>query len=230
MGNIVFFTGAGMSADSGLTTYRDKVTGLWENVDPTAMASIDAWAKDPDPMFAWYTWRSLVSNSVEPNAGHVSIGEAGYPVITQNIDNLHERGGSPEVVHLHGSLFKWKCTICGRPYSYTLPEWSEPVERLTPPACPLCGNFIRPAVTWFGEALPEKAWNRAVELLQACDTLVIVGTSGTVQPAASLPLVALDNGARLYEISPQTTSLTPLVHEFIEDTAASGVPELLERL
>ncbi|MCI6207416.1 MAG: NAD-dependent deacylase [Corynebacterium glucuronolyticum] len=230
MGNVVFFTGAGMSADSGLTTYRDKETGLWENVDPTALASIDAWAKDPEPMFAWYTWRSIVSNSVDPNAGHVAIGSGGYPVITQNIDNLHERGGSQEVVHLHGSLFKWKCTICGRPYSYTLPEWDSPVERLTPPACPLCGNLIRPEVTWFGEALPEHAWNRAVELLNDCEVLVIVGTSGTVQPAASLPLVALDNGARLYEISPQPTSLTPLVHEFIEATAATGVPELLERL
>lgn len=230
MGNIVFFTGAGMSADSGLTTYRDKETGLWENVDPTALASIDAWAKDPEPMFAWYTWRSIVSNSVDPNAGHVAIGSGGYPVITQNIDNLHERGGSQEIVHLHGSLFKWKCTICGRPYSYTLPEWDSPMERLTPPVCPLCGNFIRPEVTWFGEALPERAWNRAVELLNDCEVLVIVGTSGTVQPAASLPLVALDNGARLYEISPQPTSLTPLVHEFIEATAATGVPELLERL
>ncbi|WP_419762875.1 NAD-dependent deacylase [Corynebacterium pyruviciproducens] len=230
MGNTVFFTGAGMSADSGLETYRDKETGLWENVDPNALASIDSWAKDPEPMFAHYTWRSIVSNSVEPNAGHQAIGAAHLPVITQNIDNLHERGGSEEVVHLHGSLFKWKCTICGRPYKYTLPEWTEPRERLAPPECPLCHNPIRPEVTWFDEALPEQAWNRAVELLQDCDTLVIVGTSGTVQPAASLPLVALDNGARLYEVSPQPTTLTPLVHEYISATAATGVPALLEKL
>ncbi|MDU0478495.1 NAD-dependent deacylase [Staphylococcus chromogenes] len=217
--NPVAFTGAGMSAESGLETYRDPHSGLWENVDPTAMASIDAWARDPEPMWAWYLWRARCSANAEPNAGHRAL--ADIPVITQNIDNLHERAGSAEVVHLHGSLFDYRCTICSRPYrKVELP--TEPEARATPPTCPLCGNLVRPGVVWFGEALPSREWARAEDLISNCDLLIVVGTSGVVQPAASLPRLA----HRVLEISPQPTEFTPWVDAYWETTAAKGLPLL----
>ncbi|QMV85160.1 NAD-dependent deacylase [Corynebacterium hindlerae] len=209
---IVAFTGAGMSAESGLETYRDAETGLWENVDPTAMASIDAWARNPDPMWRWYLERARRASEAKPNAGHRAL--ASFPVITQNIDNLHERGGSQEVIHLHGSLFDYRCTICSRPFRGELTH--------TPPACPLCGNLIRPGVVWFGEMLPTKEWARAEELIQECDLLIVVGTSGIVQPAASLPLLARN----VLEISPDETNLTPIASYSWRTTAAQGLPLL----
>ncbi|AKK02973.1 NAD-dependent deacylase [Corynebacterium epidermidicanis] len=216
---VVAFTGAGMSAESGLDTYRDATTGLWENVDPQAMASIDAWARDPDPMWAWYLWRARLAAEAQPNAGHRAL--APIPIVTQNIDNLHERGGSVEVVHLHGSLFSFRCTICARPFrGVELPE--SPAERATPPACPLCGNLIRPGVVWFGEMLPTDAWQRAEDLISSCDALLVVGTSGIVQPAATLPLLA----PAMIEISPQETNLTRFASYSWRTTAAVGLPQL----
>ncbi|MEJ5928224.1 NAD-dependent deacylase [Corynebacterium sp. H128] len=211
--HIVAFTGAGMSADSGLETYRSPKTGLWENVDPTAMASIDAWARDPEPMWTWYRHRALIAAAAQPNAGHVAL--AGVPVITQNIDDLHERGGAGEVVHLHGSLFSYRCTICSRPFRGELGD--------TPPQCPLCGNLIRPGVVWFGEMLPSAEWARAEELIRDCDLLLVVGTSGVVQPAASLPRLA----RRVLEISPDPTELTSSADFSWRTTAALGLPQLL---
>lgn len=221
--NIVAFTGAGVSAESGLATYRSPETGIWENVDPTAMASIDAWARDPEPMWAWYLWRAQLSMTAEPNDGHRALSP--YPVITQNIDNLHERAGTSEVVHLHGSLFEFRCTICARPYhQVSFPD--EPVERLAPPPCPLCGNLIRPGVVWFGEMLPAAPWQRAEELIRECDLLIVVGTSGVVQPAASLPLLA----DKILEISPQDTGLTRHATASWRTTAAVGLPAIFEEV
>lgn len=228
--SVHFFTGAGMSAESGLEVYRNDDTGLWENVDPTAMASIDAWAKDPEPMWAWYLWRAAVAQRAEPNAGHWAIGS--WPgkvwVTTQNIDNLHERGGA-QATHLHGSLFEFRCSICSRPYkAVELPE--APSERLTPPSCPLCGNPVRPGVVWFGEPLPQREWAEAEAHMEACDALVIVGTSGTVQPAASLPLIAARRGVPIVEISPAATTLSSLATLRLRTTAAVGLPLLLDAL
>lgn len=211
--SIVAFTGAGMSAESGLATYRSPKSGLWENVDPTAMASIDAWARDPEPMWQWYLARREQAAQAEPNAGHRAL--AGIPVITQNIDDLHERGGAEDVVHLHGSLFEFRCTMCSRPYRGPLTN-----ELIS---CPLCENLIRPGVVWFGEMLPSQEWNRAEELIRDCDLLIVVGTSGIVQPAASLPLLA----RHVLEISPDPTSLTPISDYSWRTTAAIGLPALL---
>ena len=231
--HIEVFTGAGMSAESGLETYRDDTTGLWENVDPQAMASISAWVKDPDPMWAWYLWRARLANNAQPNAGHEALARwasiSDVHVTTQNIDNLHERAGSPEVTHLHGSLFEWRCTICARPYrNVDLPN--EPVERLTPPDCPLCGNPIRPGVVWFGEALPPREWTTAEEKMTNADLVVIVGTSGIVQPAASLPIIAAELGTPILEISPAATELTRLTSVSLRSTAATALPLLIDAL
>lgn len=228
------FTGAGMSAESGLVTFRDKDTGLWSKVDPAALASVDSWAKDPEPMWAWYLWRSKLANQADPNAGHRAIGEWGeldgverVGVTTQNIDNLHERGGADEVVHLHGSLFEYRCSSCSRPWEGEVEIPDEPVERMTPPACPLCGDLVRPGVVWFGEALPQREWALAEQRMREADLVIIVGTSGVVQPAASLPLIAAERGTPLLEISPEETELSRFADVSWRTTAAAGLPELV---
>ena len=230
------FTGAGMSADSGLDTFRDAGTGLWENVDPTALASIDAWARDPEPMWAWYLWRARKSLDAEPNAGHLAVadwqaeGPGQGHVTTQNIDDLHERAGAHDVAHLHGSLFDFRCTICARPYrgihEGDIPV--EPVERATPPTCPCCGNLVRPGVVWFGEALPHDEWDAAERWARRADVMIVVGTSGVVYPAAGLPVLAAQSGAVIIEVTPQPTELTGLAAVSLSTTAAHGLPLLYD--
>lgn len=217
--NLVAFTGAGMSADSGLDTYRDAQTGVWENVDPHAMASIDAWARDPEPMWRWYLHRKSLSENAQPNPGHRALAELGAKIITQNIDDLHERGGSTDVVHLHGSLFEFRCTICSRP-------WKGATKPQHIPECPLCGNLIRPSVVWFGEALPPREWDAAENLMSTTDALIIVGTSGVVQPAAGLPRLAATRGVPVLEITPQPTALTPLATVQFTGRAGEVLPLL----
>ncbi|SES25703.1 NAD-dependent deacylase [Corynebacterium cystitidis] len=238
--HIEVFTGAGMSADSGIATFRDAQTGLWENVDPTALASIDAWAQDPEPMWAWYLWRAHLVNQAEPNAGHRAIADWGMrsgtrngahhdvkvTVTTQNIDNLHERAGSSDVAHLHGSLFHYRCSICSRPWKAPVELPDEPVERLTPPTCPLCGNLVRPGVVWFGEALPPREWEKAEQRMNEADLVVIVGTSGVVYPAAGLPVIAYQRGTPIIEVTPKRTDLSTIASVVVETTAAQGLPRI----
>lgn len=219
--HIAVFSGAGMSAESGLNTYRDEETGLWAKVDPLDIASIDAWERDPQPMWLWYQHRRRQAAQAKPNAGHRAIGAWGERawVITQNIDNLHERGGADSVVHLHGSLFDFLCSACRR-------RFDGDVETETPPTCPVCGNLIRPGVVWFGEALPQQEWLRAEDEISQADLLIVVGTSGVVYPAAQLPLIAKDSGVPIVEISPQKTELTPLASVYWKATAAQALPLL----
>lgn len=230
---VEIFTGAGMSAESGLDTFRDAQTGLWTKVDPVAFASIDSWARDPEPMWAWYLWRASVCLGAEPNAGHRALADwadlpgASVGVTTQNIDDLHERAGARDVVHLHGSLFDYRCTICSRPWRGEVDYPAEPVARQTPPACPLCKNLVRPGVVWFGENLPQDEWERAEARMAAADLVVIVGTSGVVQPAAGLPALAKQWGAKLLEISPEETELSQIADVSWRSTAARGLPEIV---
>ncbi|MEX3505325.1 NAD-dependent deacylase [Corynebacterium sp. LK2510] len=231
--HIEVFTGAGMSADSGIATYRDAETGVWENVDPTAMASIDAWARRPEEMYAWYLWRASLVNRAEPNAGHRALAlwqrreDKKVTITTQNIDNLHERAGSTNVVHLHGSLFEFRCAICSRPWRGEVDFPTEPVAEITPPECPLCGNLIRPGVVWFGEALPHREWEEAEARMATADAVVVVGTSGVVFPAAGLPLMAHELGTPIVEVTPQRTDLSSIAAAVVEDTAANALPNML---
>ncbi|AWB81003.1 NAD-dependent protein deacylase [Corynebacterium yudongzhengii] len=232
--HIEVFTGAGMSADSGIATYRDAITGVWENVDPMAMASIDAWAIRPEEMWAWYLWRASLVRRAEPNPGHMAIARLAQregkrvTVTTQNIDDLHERGGSENVVHLHGSLFDFRCSICSRPWRGEVELPDEPVAALTPPTCPLCENLIRPGVVWFGEPLPQKEWAEAERRMIEADAVIIVGTSGVVQPAASLPLIAAEAGTPIIEVTPQRTDLSHIVDVHLDGTAGHVLPELID--
>lgn len=226
--HIEVFTGAGMSADSGIATYRDAQTGLWENVDPQDMASIDAWHDDPDTMFAWYLWRAHLAQQAEPNAGHIAVAKSPKTAVTtQNIDNLHERAGSKDVVHLHGSLFDFRCSLCDEHFAQPINLPTEPVAAITPPACPVCGGPVRPGVVWFGEALPEAEWKEAELRMRTADALVIVGTSGVVYPAAGLPLMAHAREIPIIEVTPMRTDLSHLADIVIEGTAAGALPALL---
>lgn len=234
---IVAFTGAGMSKDSGLDTFRDAQTGIWERINPQDMASLNSWAKDPDPMYAWYLWRGHVCQQAKPNAGHKAIAEwetadwaaergMEVRVVTQNIDDLHERAGTRRISHLHGSLFSYRCCICHKPAR--TPEFpSEQLERVTPPNCSLCGNPVRPGVVWFGEPLPHKDWDVSEAAMSEADLVVIIGTSGVVYPAAGLPQVAKSAGAKILEISPERTELTGLADWSLRATAAEGVPAIV---
>ena len=234
---VEFFTGAGMSAESGLATFRDAQTGLWSKVDPQAMANFDAWRNDPGKIWPWYLWRMHLARTAAPNAGHRAIAAwcaeldrgAGWGhVTTQNIDDLHERGGTAEgaIAHLHGSLFAFRCDHCGAAAGEPeLPD--DPVEHLMPPFCDACQlGFVRPGVVWFGESLPVPEWTDAETHARHCDLMVVVGTSGVVFPAAGLPLMAVSAGIPVIEISPEDTDFTPHATYSWRTTAATGLPAL----
>lgn len=229
---IVFLTGAGMSAESGVPTFRDGLTGLWSRFDAETLATPQAFRRDPPLVWGWYRWRASQSLRVQPNAGHVAIAtlEArGHvvDVVTQNVDDLHERAGSTRVTHLHGRLLASRCVDCGaRRSPDPITVGLDPPEggaHETPPACGYCGGPFRPDVVWFGEALPEDAWDRGVDALTRCDRVVVVGTSGLVQPAASLPAFARRLGKPVLEINPVASAITPRVDEHWAMPASTGL-------
>jgi NAD-dependent deacetylase len=222
-----------MSAESGVATFRDAETGLWATFDPDELATPQAWRRQPDVVWAWYLWRYQLVNSVEPNAGHRALADwqrrAEVRVVTQNIDNLHERAGSEWVSHLHGSIFEFRCSRCGKAYHGELADIAGPVESIAPPVCS-CGGTIRPGVVWFGEPLPDEPWQRAVEAVALADVLVVVGTSGIVYPAAGLPSAALAQGIPVIEVNPDVTPLSDSATATVRDTAARALPGLLDHL
>jgi NAD-dependent deacetylase len=231
--HVTVLSGAGISAESGVPTFRDVETGLWAKVDPYEISSIDGWRRHPEKVWAWYLWRHYMMKSVEPNDAHRAVAAwedyAEVHVVTQNVDDLHERGGSSRVYHLHGSLFAFKCDRCGTPYRGELPPMPEPVETVEPPRC-TCGGLIRPDVVWFGEDLPAEAWERSLDAVTASDVAVVVGTSAIVYPAAGLPELALANGIPVIEVNPERTPLSEHASISLRESAATALPDLLQRL
>jgi len=206
--HVVVFTGAGVSAESGIPTFRDALTGLWERFDPGELATADAFRRDPALVWGWYEWRRMKVLQARPNPAHMAIAElAGHvpqlTLITQNVDDLHERAGSREVIHLHGSLHRPRCFACAREPAEPLPAPDEPEagRRLEPPRCRHCGGRLRPGVVWFGESLPGDALRAAFAAARACDLLLSVGTSGVVYPAAEVPHLARAAGATLVQVN-----------------------------
>ncbi len=238
MKRIVFLTGAGMSAESGIPTFRDALTGLWARYDAEQLATPEAFRRDPALCWGWYRWRAAMVQRARPNAGHLGIAEFArrghaVSVVTQNVDDLHERAGPDDVIHLHGSLFASRCLDCGAaavpdPILDGLDTLAEGA-REAPPACAACGGPIRPGVVWFGEALPTDAWDRAIAVIERCELLVVVGTSGLVQPAASLPAHARGRGVRVVEINPTDSAVSTYADERLRMTASAGVQTLLAR-
>ncbi|SPM35447.1 NAD-dependent protein deacetylase, SIR2 family [Mycobacterium rhizamassiliense] len=231
---VAVLSGAGISAESGVPTFRDDKNGLWARFDPYELSSTQGWRDNPERVWGWYLWRHYLVSTVEPNDGHRAIAawqaDVEVSVITQNVDDLHERAGSSPVHHLHGSLFEFCCASCGLAYNEPLPAMPEPALEVEPPVCQRCGGLIRPDIVWFGEPLPDGPWQRAVEATRAADVMVVVGTSAIVYPAAGLPDLALASGAAVIEVNPEPTPLSASATISIRESASQALPGLLQRL
>jgi len=227
--SVAALTGAGISAESGVPTFRDAQTGLWANYNPEELATPQAFRRNPRLVWEWYAWRRELVNRAEPNPGHLALAELErqfprFTLITQNVDGLHRRAGSRNIIELHGNINR---TICSSE-RIEVESWPESDE--LPPRCPHCGSFLRPDVVWFGEILPQAALARAFEAAEWADLFLSIGTSALVQPAASLPLAALQHGAVVIEINPQPTPLTSRMTYTIPGPAGQVLPALLEAL
>lgn len=233
---LVVLTGAGVSRESGIPTFREAQTGLWARYDPAQLATPAAFARDPRLVWAFYQARREKLHSAQPNAAHHALAalEARFPhmlLITQNVDSLHEIAGSTRVIRLHGTLDADRCSAdCqGSPTPVDRHALPAP-EDGRPPACPHCGALIRPDVVWFGEALPAAALRAASEACASAEVLLVVGTSGLVYPAAGLPAQARAAGARIIEINPERSDITPLALVWLSAPAGSALPALLRML
>lgn len=229
---VVVFTGAGASAESGIPTFRDALTGLWENFDPMALATPQAFDENPPFVWGWYEWRRALVANCEPNPAHYAIAEmqnylSSLVVVTQNVDDLHERAGAKDIVRLHGSMHHPYCRDCHLPYTLG-PVTRGGGEEVPPPQCPQCQGLVRPGVVWFGESLPSDAWERALEEAAQCDVLLSVGTSSVVYPAADIPRLAKEQGACLVQVNPDETGLEPFLDFSLQGPAGEILPALVE--
>ncbi len=222
---VAVLTGAGVSAESGVPTFRGP-GGLWHNYRAEDLATPRAFHRDPKLVWEWYDWRRGLIGACEPNAAHRTLAEMethfdDFVLITQNVDGLHRLAGSRNIVELHGNIWGMRCTRNCRSnwqdYTVPLPE--------VPPICPDCGALARPDVVWYGESLPGEALEAAWAASRRCQLLLVVGTSAMVQPAASVPLSALQRGAYVIEINPQPTPLSGAVDEIIRKPAAVALPQ-----
>jgi NAD-dependent deacetylase len=231
---VVILTGAGVSAESGVPTFRDQQTGLWKTFDAAELATPSAFRRDPSLVWGWYEWRRATVLAARPNAAHRAIAAMSEFVphctlITQNVDDLHERAGSVGVLHLHGELSRPYCEVCRR--SYVLPEGIPDLPpggaRIEPPRCDACGAMIRPGVVWFGENLPDVAWRSACEAANRCDMFFCCGTSSVVQPAASLTDLAIAARATTVQINPNATGYDDSVTVAIQGLAGIVLPRIV---
>lgn len=224
---ITVFTGAGVSAESGIPTFRDAQTGLWANYRPEDLATPEAFMRNPVTVWNWYAERRKQIQQVKPNPAHIAIAKLetlgkDVTVVTQNVDNLHELAGSSKVIKLHGDILESSCFECGRPAS-GMEDQSN-----IPPRCQSCNGMLRPAVVWFGEALPANAWHKAASLMESADVVFCVGTSSLVEPAASLPRQARYAGAVIVQINPEATSHDAISDYVLRERAGDVFPKLIE--
>ena len=223
---VAALTGAGVSQESGLRTFRDAQVGLWAQYKPEDLATPEAFARDPLLVWDWYAMRREKNSEVKPNPGHFALAEMArrFPVftlITQNVDGLHQRAGSPQVIELHGNIQQVKCSQCETFAS----EWSETQGAV--PRCQACGGLLRPHVVWFGEALPRQALAVAVTAARECEVFFSIGTSGQVQPAASLAFAAHNRQACLVQINAEQTPLTAKADFFLTGKSGEILPEIV---
>ncbi len=220
---VVFVTGAGISQESGVPTFRGK-EGLWRNHDPMKLATIDAFHDNPELVWEWYNERRENILQAHPNQGHQAIAElekyTEVTVLTQNIDGLHQKSGSSKVLELHGSIIRIKCSVCNFKDDIQS-KFSE-----NPPLCK-CGNILRPDVVWFGESLPQGVWQKAMNYASKCDLMIVVGTSLVVSPANTLPIYAQQNNAILIEINLENTEMSSEMDLVITDSSTVALPKLI---
>ncbi len=223
--SVAVLTGAGVSAESGIPTFRDAQTGLWARFRPEDLATPEAFERDPKLVWEWYAWRRDIVAKAAPNAGHAALARLATLVpeltlITQNVDGLHQRAGSRDVIELHGNIHRSRCVR----ENTVVESWAETGD--VPPRCPRCGALLRPDVVWFGEMLPAAALERAEAAARACDVFLSVGTSAAVYPAAHLPLVARDAGATVIEVNKDPTRISNAVTYVLRGPSGAILPQL----
>lgn len=226
---VTILTGSGISAESGVPTFREAQTGLWSQYDPESLATPDAFERDPVLVWQWYQWRRDLIGDAKPNRGHLALAELeslirNCSLITQNVDGLHRLAGSSAVIELHGNIMRSRCVRDGRIVD-EIYDFSEDL-----PHCPDCGGLLRPDVVWFGEALPRACYHEALIAAKACEIFFIIGTSGIVQPAASLALEARASGAVIVEINIEDTPLTQSSDFVLRGTSGEILPSLVNSI
>ena len=227
--HLAVLTGAGVSAESGLRTFRDAQTGIWAQYKPEDLATPEAFERNPELVWEFYAARRLKTGEVQPNPGHYALAEMGrrvphFTLVTQNIDGLHQSAGSKDVIELHGNIRRVRCTDgCG-----LFTEWEDVPSQV--PTCPKCGAKLRPDVVWFGERLPPEALEAALQAARTCQAFFSIGTSGLVQPAASLAYMARQRGAVVVEVNAEETLLTPSVDYFFQGKSGGILPELVKEV
>ncbi len=233
--HLCVLTGAGVSAESGLRTFRDALTGMWAKYDPMSLATPEAFERDPDLVTRWYDFRVGEGGKHTPNPGHHALArleewmtarDRGFTLLTQNVDGFHQDAGSREVVELHGTIRTWRCARCSTGYTHS----GRPFDAY-PPRCERCPDgVLRPNVVWFGEMLPEEAIERAHDAIASCDVFISIGTSGVVQPASSFGEAAGARGAKVFEINLEPTPLTARADASIHAPSGLALPLLVDRV
>lgn len=223
--SVSVLTGAGISAESGIATFRSP-GGLWRNFRPEQLATPEAFQQDPVMVWEWYEWRRQQIAQAQPNAGHLALVELErrtrqFTLVTQNVDGLHERAGSKNVLRLHGSIWRIRCLVCAQER-----DALETPLVPCPPRC-ACGGMMRPGVVWFGEGLDRTIWDNAEQAVRSADVLLVAGTSAVVYPAASLVPLAAQSGAKVVEINPEETPMSPMVHFTIRGRSGEVLPRLI---
>ncbi len=226
--HIAVLTGAGISAESGIPTFREAQSGLWAQYDPEELATSQAFQKNPKLVWEWYQWRNSLVEESAPNPGHYALAELEQAVnkltlITQNVDGLHAKAGSQNIIELHGRINRYKCSV----ENTIIKTWH---STEIPPRCPNCNAFLRPDVVWFGESLPHSAIERAFSASEKCDLFLSIGTSSLVHPAASLPIVALENHTPVIEINPNPTPLTRYAWKTVQQPSGKVLPLIVNML
>ncbi|MBX3011651.1 MAG: NAD-dependent deacylase [Caldilineaceae bacterium] len=228
---IVCLTGAGISAESGVATFRAAQSGLWARFDPQRLASQAGFAADPGLVWRWYMARLASVEAAVPNPGHLALVALervapAFTLVTQNVDDLHERAGSRQLWHVHGQISQFHCNRCHAPHAL------QPDERThaEPPICRSCGGHIRPGVVWFGEGLPSVALDAAWRAAEACEVMLVVGTSGVVYPVAELPQVAQAAGAVVIDVNPQHNPIAARADFFLQGAAEVVLPQVIEQM
>ncbi|RLG88944.1 MAG: NAD-dependent protein deacylase [Thermoprotei archaeon] len=227
---VIVFTGAGISAESGIPTFRGS-DGLWHRFRAEDLATPEAFARDPKRVWEWYKWRMEIIRKARPNPAHRALARmeaAGIlkAVITQNVDGLHTLAGSRNVIELHGNIWEVKCSNPACDFKSRLEEPPEEV----PLKCPICGTLLRPDVVWFGEPLPPDAWEKAVREASEADLVIVVGTSGAIMPAALIPTIVKDRGGKVIEVNISESAITPIADVFIKRRASEALPKIAEAL
>jgi len=238
---VAVFSGAGVSAESGVPTFREVQQGLWERFSAQDLATPEAFENDPALVHTWYRWRASLIAAVTPNPGHLALAQwqrslrdrgGSLNIATQNVDDLHERAGAEVLAHLHGRIAAHHCHECGAPTELPPAHYdgaAPPAQPEDPPLCEVCEEgLIRPSVVWFGESLPVEDFEATAAAMQGADLILVVGTSGLVQPAASLPLLGMERGTPLIEINPEPTELSDAMHFRLRGPAGEVLPALVE--